>query len=160
MSDHHSETPQHPARNPHSEIRPSAEGPQFGNPHSGLGGGILVVEDNPINLELMKDLLVTRGYTVYEATTGQKALTIARILKPQMVVLDIQLPGIDGLTVARLLKSEPETAETIIVAVTAHALKIDEEKARQSGCAAYVTKPIDTRAFSKLLAGLLNAAAS
>jgi len=156
MSDHHSETPQHPTSNPHSEIR----NPQFGNPHSALGGGILVVEDNPINLELMKDLLVTRGYTVYEATTGQKALTIARILKPQMVVLDIQLPGIDGLTVARLLKSEPETAETIIVAVTAHALKIDEEKARQSGCAAYVTKPIDTRAFSKLLADLLNAAAS
>ncbi|TAK36248.1 MAG: response regulator [Chloroflexota bacterium] len=120
------------------------------------GEGILVVEDNAINLELMKDLLVTRGYTVYEATSGQKALTLARILKPQMVVLDIQLPGIDGLEVARLLKSEPATAGTLIVAVTAHASKIDEETARRAGCSAYVTKPIDTRAFGRLVADLLH----
>lgn len=120
------------------------------------GEGILVVEDNLINLELMKDLLVTRGYTVYEATTGQKALTIARILRPRLIVLDIQLPGIDGLEVARLLKADPQTAGTIIVAVTAHALKIDEETARKVGCTAYVTKPIDTRAFGTLVYDLLH----
>src|SRR3972149_5644419 len=104
---------------------------------AGMGGeGILVVEDNPINLELMKDLLVAKGYTVYEATTGQKALTLARVLNPQLIVLDIQLPGIDGLEIARLLKSEPETAGITLVALTAHALGIDEDKALRAGCSA------------------------
>lgn len=121
------------------------------------GQPILLVDDNPTNMKLVLFLLSARGYVVRTAANAEEALDVLRNFKPVLILMDVQLPGMDGLTLTRQLKADPATSGIIIVAITAYAMKGDEEKARAAGCDAYVTKPINTRALpgtiEQLLAG-------
>jgi CheY-like chemotaxis protein len=110
---------------------------------------ILVVEDNPMNMELVVDLLKLQGYDVLSAKTGQEALEILDGEQFDLILMDVQLPGMDGLTVTRKLKENPKTSNIPVVALTAYAMKGDEEHMLSQGCVGYIAKPIDTRAFPK-----------
>ncbi len=117
---------------------------------------ILVVEDNPMNMELAVDLLRLRGHEVLAATTGQEALDISEREQLDLILMDVQLPGMDGLAVTRKLKDNPETRHIPIVALTAHAMKGDEERMLNEGCAGYIAKPIDTRKFPGAVEDFIN----
>lgn len=119
---------------------------------------ILVVEDNLMNLELVSDVLEAHGYEVLQADTGQKALEIAGKELPDLVLMDIQLPEMDGLEVTRLLKNNEQTSGIKVIALTAHAMRGDEERAREAGCSGYIAKPINTREFAGVIAGYLGEA--
>lgn len=108
---------------------------------------ILVVEDNPMNMELAVDLLRLRGHEVLSAVTGQEALEISVREKLDLILMDVQLPGMDGLAVTRKLKENPATEHIPVVALTAHAMKGDEERMLSHGCVGYIAKPINTREF-------------
>src|SRR3979409_2507693 len=115
------------------------------------GESILVVDDEPANLRLLTVLLSRNGYQVHEARTAEEALEIVAKFRPRLVLADIQLPGMDGLEMTRLLKSNPETKDIVVVAVTAFAMKGDEEKALDAGCDGYITKPIDVTSLPRVL---------
>jgi len=108
---------------------------------------ILLVEDNPVNRRLAQFLLRSQGYEVREATTAQEAFDALKTERPDLIVMDIQLPGMDGLEVTRKIKEQQATANIPVVAVTSYAMKGDREKALAAGCAGYVTKPIDKDTF-------------
>jgi CheY-like chemotaxis protein len=116
---------------------------------------ILLVEDNAINRRHVRFLLRSCGYDVAEATSVPEALTALADVPPDLILMDIQLPGIDGLTATRLLKANPATRAIPIVAVTAHAMKGDEVKAFEAGCSGYVTKPIDKATLLEAMAKAL-----
>jgi putative two-component system response regulator len=116
---------------------------------------ILVIEDNPVNLELATDLLDTAGYGTLSADNAEEGIRTARAEMPDLVLMDIALPGMDGLTATGILKKDPQTRHLRIVALTAHAMKGDEEKALAMGCMGYITKPINTRSFARLVAEFL-----
>ncbi|MFZ5896559.1 MAG: response regulator [Myxococcota bacterium] len=120
------------------------------------GEPILIVDDNPANLKLVSFLLSSRGYEVHTAASAAQALALLQTLNPRVILMDIQLPGMDGLELTRLLKSKASLQNTLIVAVTAFAMKGDEAKALAAGCDAYVTKPIDTRGLPEYIAKLLS----
>jgi len=123
--------------------RPALETPASG----GEGRTLLVVEDNPINRKLARNVLRSRGYRVLEATTGEEGLSLLEHENVDLVLMDIQLPGMDGLEITRRLKSDPRTAGIPVVALTAHARENDEARAREAGCAGYITKPIRLARF-------------
>jgi len=106
---------------------------------------ILVVEDNPLNLKLVRDVLQVTGYEVLEATSGEDGVELARHGAPDLVLLDLQLPGIDGMEVLRLLRGDARTAAIPVVAVTAFAMRADRERAGREGFDGYLTKPISIR---------------
>jgi len=108
---------------------------------------ILLVEDNPVNRRLAVFLLRSQGYEVREATTAKEAFEVLQKERPDLIVMDIQLPGMDGLEVTRKLKEQPATADIPVIAVTSYAMKGDREKALAAGCVGYVTKPIDKKIF-------------
>ena len=110
---------------------------------------ILVIEDHEDNRRIMRDLLANSGYEVIEAVTGEEGLTLAETHHPDLILLDIQLPGIDGYEVTRRIKVNPDLQKIPIIAVTSYALSGDDVKAFEAGCNAYVTKPFSPR---KLLA--------
>ncbi len=116
---------------------------------------VLIVEDNPIGLELLTELVQAEGYRVISAVSGSEVLAIARAEPPDLILMDMQLPGVDGLTLTRALKAAPETTEIPIIGISAHALQDDAERALQAGCVAYLPKPIDTRRFRDLVIQLL-----
>lgn len=122
------------------------------------GETVLIVEDNAVNLELVRDLLEANGYCVQEAISGEGAIEKTRLLQPDLVLMDVQLPGMDGLAVTRKLKSDPATKDIIIVALTAYAMRGDAERVIQAGCDGYISKPIDTREFPKLIAQFISTA--
>jgi len=113
---------------------------------------VLVIEDNETNMELATALLFASGYTVVQAWTAEEGIRLAIEEMPALILMDISLPGMDGLTATSILKNDPQTQDIPIVALTAHAMKGDEAKALQAGCCGYLTKPIDTRSFPKALA--------
>jgi CheY-like chemotaxis protein len=113
---------------------------------------ILVVEDNPINLKLVQVLLARQGYDVVTAGDAEEALVKLKSFHPRLILMDLQLPGMDGLQLTKFLKSNPETSQIKILALTAYAMKGDEEKALNAGCDGYITKPFDTRALPKTIA--------
>lgn len=117
---------------------------------------ILVVEDNQMNLMLVTDLLEAAGYLVIPAHGGKEALRVARQEHPDLILMDIQLPELDGLEVTRLLKQDESTRDIKIVALTAHAMRGDEDKARQAGCCGYIAKPINTREFVNVVRDYLS----
>mgnify|MGYP001618177310 FL=1 len=123
------------------------------------GEKILVVEDNQMNLELAGDLLEARGYRVVQAKGGREALEVAEREQPDLILMDLQLPEMDGLEATRLLKQGESTKHIIVVALTAHAMLGDEEKAREAGCSGYIPKPINTREFPGVIAGFLGKSA-
>ena len=121
------------------------------------GETILVVEDNPLNLELISDIPEAHGYRLQAATSGAEALKMVDEEKPDMILMDIQLPGLDGLTITRMIKEKPGHHDLPIIALTAHAMRGDEEKAKEAGCDGYISKPIDTRAVPKTVRAHLDA---
>ena len=120
------------------------------------GETILVVEDNALNMELITDILESNEYRVLQATTGREALELVRTDPPALILMDIQLPGLDGLTVTGVLKDDEKTRDIPVIALTAHAMRGDEEKARQAGCDGYISKPIDTRELPKTIRAFLD----
>jgi len=121
---------------------------------------ILVVDDNPINLKLVSDLLAFDGHEILKAMDAEEALVVLNETLPDLILMDIALPGMDGLTLTRRLKSDARTGHIRIVALTAFAMKGDEQKAIDAGCDGYITKPIDTRALPVEVARILAAASS
>ncbi|MFN8650359.1 MAG: response regulator [Gemmatimonadales bacterium] len=112
-----------------------------------MSGTVLLVEDHPLNRELARELLEVKGFTVLEAATGQDALRLAAESRPDLVLLDLRLPDLDGMEVARRLQGDASTRHLTLVALTAQAMRGDEQAARAAGFAGYITKPIDTRTF-------------
>ena len=106
---------------------------------------VMVVEDNEKNRKLVRVVLKAKGYNVIEATTGEEALNLLKNQKPNIILMDIQLPGIDGLTLVKQIKADAITKDIPIIAVTAYAMKKDKQKFLETGCDAYVSKPINTQ---------------
>ena len=109
---------------------------------------ILIVDDNPVNMKLTRVLLTGEGYDVRTASDASEAFTILQDVHPGLILMDIQLPGIDGLELTRRLKADPATRDIPIVGLTAYAMKGDEERILAAGCDGYIPKPIDTRTLS------------
>jgi two-component system cell cycle response regulator DivK len=113
---------------------------------------ILIVEDNDTNLRLFTYLLSSRGYDVRSVRDAPEALQLLQSFRPGLILMDIQLPGTDGYELTRKLKADPALRDVPIIALTAYAMRGDEEKALAAGCDGYITKPIDTRAFPARIA--------
>ncbi|MFA5157173.1 MAG: response regulator [Candidatus Omnitrophota bacterium] len=112
---------------------------------------ILVVDDNEQNRLLMSDILQYRGYEIFQAEDGEKGVGMAREFKPDLILLDMQMPGIDGFTAVKMLKDDPLTKDIKIIVVTSLAMKGDKEKIIALGVDDYIAKPIDTRQFPVLV---------
>jgi two-component system, cell cycle response regulator DivK len=108
---------------------------------------VLIIEDNPLNVELATDLLEASGFRIQSTRTAEDGIRLARELSPDVVLMDISLPGMDGLCATRTLRADPATRHLIVIGLTAHAMKGDEGTALDAGFDGYLTKPIDTRAF-------------
>ena len=111
------------------------------------GKRVLIVEDNELNMKLFNDLLEAHGYRTLQTRDGVEALQMAREHRPDLILMDIQLPEISGLEVTKWLKEDEELASIPVVAVTAFAMKGDEERIREGGCEAYISKPISVSHF-------------
>jgi two-component system, cell cycle response regulator DivK len=109
------------------------------------GERILIIDDTPVNLKLTRILLLSEGYDVRTAPDAEEALEVLQGFQPDLMLVDIQLPGMDGLELTRRVKADPRTRDVVVVALTAFAMKGDEQKASEAGCDGYITKPIDTR---------------
>ena len=119
---------------------------------------VLIVEDNELNMKLFNDLLEAHGYTTFQTKNGLEALNIARMHRPDLILMDIQLPEVSGLEITKWLKADEELRDIPVVAVTAFAMKGDEEKIRQGGCEGYIAKPISIAGFMRVVEHhLLNA---
>ena len=119
------------------------------------GEKILIVEDNPLNMELAHDLLEAHGYVVFEANTAPAGIEVARTQPLDLVLMDVQLPGMDGLAATRILRQDAALSGLKIIALTTHAMKGDEQKVLEAGCNGYISKPIDTRQFPAQIATYL-----
>jgi two-component system cell cycle response regulator DivK len=122
------------------------------------GEPILIVDDNPANLKLARLLFEAEGHEARTAVDAEQALKLLETYHPRVILMDIQLPGMDGLELTRRLKGNPETSDMVIVAITAYAMRGDEERARAAGCDGYVPKPIDVYTLPGVIAGLIAAA--
>src|SRR4028118_2264331 len=119
---------------------------------------VLIVEDNELNMKLFHDLLEAQGYETLQTREGLQALALAREHRPDLILMDIQLPEISGLEVTKWLKEDEELSSIPIIAVTAFAMKGDEERIREGGCEAYLSKPISVAKFLETVRTYLNAA--
>ncbi len=117
---------------------------------------ILIVEDEPRNLQLMTDLLQRFGYVTIEATDGKQGVELAKARKPDLILMDIMMPEMDGLEATRILKADATTKKIPVLALTSYAMKGDKERILQAGCDGYVTKPIDIEELLKLVAEYLS----
>ncbi len=116
---------------------------------------ILIVEDNPQNMRLTEMILRAKHYILLKAVDGEEGLEVATKEHPDLIIMDIQLPKMNGLEVTRKLRENPVFQHTPIIGVTAYAMKGDEEKIIQAGCDTYIPKPIDTRKFPEVIAEML-----
>jgi CheY-like chemotaxis protein len=112
---------------------------------------ILVIEDNEMNMKLVRSLLQLGKYSVLEAVDAENGIKRAREYHPDLILMDIQLPGMDGLTATREIKKDPALKDITVVALTSYAMQGDEGKAVAAGCSGYISKPIDTRGFLETL---------
>ena len=117
---------------------------------------VLIVEDNDLNLKLFRDLLEANGYETVETKEGLNAVELARRERPDLILMDIQLPEISGLDVTKRIKADKTIASIPVVAVTAFAMKDDEEKILRAGCEAYLSKPISIMSFLETVKKFLN----
>ena len=117
---------------------------------------ILIVEDDAKNLKLFRDLLQVSGYTTLEATDGKQGVELAREEKPDLILMDIQMPVMDGLEATKLLKNDDVTKDIPVIALTAYAMKGDEEKMREAGFDGYISKPIDVKGFLKKISEVIS----
>ena len=116
---------------------------------------ILIVEDNPSNMRLIELILRDKGYTLLKATSGEEALDVALRRQPDLIIMDIQLPKMNGLETTIRLRQVPVFSRTPIIAITAYAMKGDKEKIIKAGCDAYLSKPINTRELPLVIAEML-----
>ncbi|MCI0371616.1 MAG: response regulator [candidate division NC10 bacterium] len=116
---------------------------------------VLVVEDNPLNMELVCEVLETHGYEVWQASAAPEALERLTTGKPDLILMDIQLPGLDGLALTKQLKQDPVARDIPVLALTAHAMKGDRERIMEAGCCSYVSKPIDINELTTQVARFL-----
>ena len=116
---------------------------------------VLVIEDNALNMKLVKSLLQIGKYGVLEARDAETGILLARNNHPDLILMDIQLPGMDGLNATRLIKEDNALKHIPVVALTSYAMQGDEEKARDAGCVGYITKPIETKTFLDTVASFL-----
>ncbi len=116
---------------------------------------IMIVEDNPVNLKLASDLLEIEGFEVHRCVDAENAIETLNQIIPDLILMDIALPGMDGLQLTRKLKSEVKTKDIKIIALTAFAMKGDKERVIEAGCNGYITKPIDTRKFTNQIIEIL-----
>ena len=139
-------------------MRPSLAGSNgqiFTGVH-GMSKTVLIVEDNELNMKLFHDLLESQGYKTLQTRDGIEALKLARENKPDLILMDIQLPEVSGLEVAKWIKEDDSLKTIPIIAVTAFAMKGDEEKIRQGGCEEYLAKPISVARFLETVQKFLN----
>lgn len=108
---------------------------------------LLIVEDNEMNRMIFRDILTAAGYEILEAATAEDAFSVARSEPLDLILMDIQLPGMDGLEAVRILKDDPATRSIPVVALTAHAMAAHRERALEAGCSGYISKPIRSREF-------------
>jgi len=120
-----------------------------------MSARILIVDDNPVNLKLATDVLEMEGYAVEKAVDAEQAQELLKRSTPDLILMDIALPGMDGLTLTRKLKADERLKRVPVVAMTAFAMKGDEQKALDAGCNGYITKPIDTRKLPQQVAAYL-----
>ena len=118
---------------------------------------ILIVDDNPLNLKMVGFLLTSKGYKVATASNAKEALTSLTTSEPHLILMDIQLPGMDGLELTRLVKSDAKYQHIPIIAITAFAMKGDKEKTLAAGCDGYIAKPIDVRTLPDIISDYLHA---
>src|SRR5262249_49960549 len=138
-----------PARDPAEEVAEAL-------PVAGTGRGVvMVVEDNPANMRLTRNILATQGFCVVEAPSGEEALRLLQKQKPDLILMDLQLPGVDGLSLTRIIKSDPQTREIPTIALTACATGEDEVRVLAAGCAGYITKPLSAANLARQIAALL-----
>ncbi len=116
---------------------------------------VLIIEDNELNMKLVRSMLQLAHYEIVEAQNAEGGIELAREHLPNLILMDIQLPGIDGLDATRIIKKDPKLAHIPIVALTSYAMQGDEEKAISAGCTGYIAKPIDTRNFLDILSQYL-----
>lgn len=121
------------------------------------GEPILIVDDHPINLKLARVTLAAAGFDVRTAAGAEEAMRALESFTPRLILMDLQLPGIDGFELTRRLKADPARRGVVIVAFTAYAMKGDEERARAAGCDGYITKPVDTARLPEQVAAHLAA---
>ena len=119
------------------------------------GERILLVEDNPMNRRVVQFLLKSYGYVVYEARDGYEALELVKLHLPHLILMDLQLPGLDGYAITKMIKEDALVKDIPIVALTAYAMKGDAERAIAAGCDGYITKPIDADEFPEIVAAYL-----
>ena len=120
-----------------------------------MSARILIVDDNPTNLKLAAEVLELEGYAIDKAVDAEQAQELLEHATPDLILMDIALPGMDGLTLTRKLKADARLKHVPIVAMTAFAMKGDDRKALDAGCDGYITKPIDTRKLPQQVAGFL-----
>ena len=121
-----------------------------------MSSRILIVDDNPVNLKLAADVLEAAGFVIDRAVDAEQAQSVLSNAVPDLILMDIALPGMDGLTLTRKLKADPRFAGIPIIARTASAMKGDDHKALEAGCTSYITKPIDTRRLAQQLQPILH----
>jgi two-component system cell cycle response regulator DivK len=119
---------------------------------------ILIVEDNEKNMKLVRDVLQAKGYATIEAGTGEEGIRLAALRKPDLILMDIQLPGINGIEALRVLRARPETAAIPAVAVTASVMQQDRKQITEAGFEAYIGKPINLKEFLETVRGMLERA--
>ncbi|RKY62240.1 MAG: two-component system response regulator [Candidatus Latescibacterota bacterium] len=120
-----------------------------------MSKSVLVVEDNPTNRELVVEVLQLLDVRVLQAEDASTGIALARSERPDLILMDISLPGMDGLEATRRLKADPETRNIPVVALTAHAMRWDEQRAREAGCDGFITKPIEVVSFSEYVQAFL-----
>lgn len=129
--------------------------PQEASPHR---QGVLIVEDNALNLKLLVDLLEAHGYRTFSTGDGLEAINLARDTRPDLILMDVQLPDVSGLEITRWLKEDERTKDIPVIAVTAFAMAGDERRARDSGCDGYIAKPIMVSEFLRTIARFIGRA--
>ena len=117
---------------------------------------VLIVEDEPKNIKVVRDLLQANGFVTLEARNGQEGIDLARACRPDLILMDIQVPVLDGLEATRILKADPETCHIPVLALTAYAMKGDEERVRAAGCDGYITKPLRLTSFLEQIGAFLS----
>jgi two-component system cell cycle response regulator DivK len=116
---------------------------------------VLIVDDNPVNLRLTEVVLKGARHEVHTARDAESALEAVASIRPGLILMDIQLPGMDGLELTRQLRADPDTRDIVIVATSAYAMASDKRKAREAGCDGYIVKPIDVRTLPETVSGYL-----
>lgn len=117
---------------------------------------ILVIEDNELNMKLIRSLLQIGGYRILEVIDAETGIQMAREHLPDLILMDVQLPGMDGLSATRIIRKDPKLQHIPVIALTSYAMRGNGEKSQEAGCTGYITKPINTRSFLKMISQYLD----